>query len=153
MKDHQAGNYILSGRAGYIFLCIGKFPCLPFPCFSSVHQCSQEHFVLYTALPTVSWAHPHQSSVKKMHHRLAHRPIWKEHFLNKSPFFPNDSNLCHVDTKLANTWGDPLMPSGHETDIFRVLLMLEIRESIAWFTPCRNRGQFREETSLSRSQD
>ena len=34
------------------------------------------------ALPTVSYALLYQLSVKKMHHRLAHKPVWWEHFLN-----------------------------------------------------------------------
>lgn len=38
---------------------------------------------LRVALPTVGWTVPHQSLIKNMLHRLAHRPIWWKHLLNR----------------------------------------------------------------------
>lgn len=37
------------------------------------------------ALPIVSWALLHQSSIKKVHHRVAHRPIWWGIFPHEVP--------------------------------------------------------------------
>jgi len=34
------------------------------------------------ALPTISWALPHQSVIKKMSHRFAYSPIFWRHFPN-----------------------------------------------------------------------
>ena len=34
----------------------------------------------------VDWAITHQSSAKKVHHRLAYRPIWWEHLFNRTFF-------------------------------------------------------------------
>lgn len=34
------------------------------------------------ASPTVDWVLSHQSSIKRMHHMLIHRPVWWGHFLN-----------------------------------------------------------------------
>ena len=61
---------------------------------------------------------PHQSSVRRMYHRLAHksiinqenvlqvgqRPIWWENFLLCTSIFQNDFSLCQVDikTKIAS---------------------------------------------------
>jgi hypothetical protein len=39
----------------------------------------------WTALPTVGWAHPYQSSIKKMTSRFAYRPVWWRHLLNWLP--------------------------------------------------------------------
>jgi len=54
--------------------------------------------------PRVGTAHngcglPHQSSVKKMHHRLAHRTIWWEHSFIWCSLFPSDCILCQFDKK------------------------------------------------------
>ena len=54
-------------------------------------------------LPRKRWAQPHQSSIKKMYHRLACNHILWKHFLSLSFLLSNDSCLCQVDTKLAST--------------------------------------------------
>jgi hypothetical protein len=48
------------------------------------------------ALPTVGGAFPHQSSIKKMPHRLADRSIWWRRLLSWGSLFLNDCNLCQV---------------------------------------------------------
>jgi hypothetical protein len=56
------------------------------------------------APPTMSWALPHQSLVKKMSYRLAYNlNLWR-YFLNRGFPLSDDSTLCQVDVKLANTW-------------------------------------------------
>jgi hypothetical protein len=47
----------------------------------------------------VSWTLPPQSSIKVLHHRLAHRPILWGHFLNWGFCFQNDSSLCQIEIK------------------------------------------------------
>lgn len=48
---------------------------------------------------TVILALLHQSAVKKMHHRLAHRPVSWGHLVNWSPLFQNDYSLGQIDIK------------------------------------------------------
>lgn len=55
------------------------------------------------ALHTAGWALLYKSSIKKMHHRFAHRLIWWVHFLYWSSFFPNSSSLGQVDIRLFST--------------------------------------------------
>lgn len=44
--------------------------------------------VVQSIVTTVIWAPPpHQSSSKRMHHELAHRPIYWEHFLNQDSVY------------------------------------------------------------------
>lgn len=52
----------------------------------------------------------HQSLLKKMMHRFAHRPVSCGHFLNWYSLFPNDSNLYQTDIELASQWSH----SGHD---------------------------------------
>lgn len=47
------------------------------------------------APPTVVWALPYQSLIKKMHRRLAHRPVWW------GIFSSDDSSLCQGDLKAS----------------------------------------------------
>jgi hypothetical protein len=46
------------------------------------------------APPLVDWAHPHESTIKKMDHRPG-----EGIFLNCGSLFQNYSSLCQVDTK------------------------------------------------------
>lgn len=55
------------------------------------------------ALPTGTRPLPHQSSVKKVHHRLLHRPIWWRTFSQLRFHLPRESSLCQVGMKLAST--------------------------------------------------
>lgn len=57
----------------------------------------------------VSWALPHQLLIKKMYHRLAHRPLC---FFNWCFLFQNDSSWCQDDIKLART------PMPHRFNLF-----------------------------------
>lgn len=47
--------------------------------------------------PTVGWAHPHQSLIKKMLQWYVYQPIWWRQFLIRGSLFPSDSSWCHVD--------------------------------------------------------
>lgn len=47
----------------------------------------------------------HQSSIKEMHHRFVHMPIWWGHFLNRGSLFQNDLSICQVYIKLIRTMG------------------------------------------------
>lgn len=58
---------------------------------------------LGVAPPTVSCTLPHQSSVKKILHRLTHRPIWRGHFFQRRFPFPNNSSSCWADIQQAST--------------------------------------------------
>ena len=49
---------------------------------------------------TVNWTLPHQSSIKKMYHRLAYRLTGGDIFFHW--LFWNKSSLCPVDIKLAS---------------------------------------------------
>ena len=49
--------------------------------------------------PTVVWAHPHQSLIKKISYRPAYRPI----FSIEGPSSSDDPNFCQMDIKLAST--------------------------------------------------
>jgi len=55
------------------------------------------------APPSVSRPLAHQSSIKKMHHRLAHRLIWWGHVHHWGFLFQSDSSLCQVVIKRAST--------------------------------------------------
>ena len=60
------------------------------------------------APPTMGWALPHQSLIKKMPHRLAYSPILWRCFLSWASFLLDGSSLCQVDIKLPSTI-DPLV--------------------------------------------
>jgi hypothetical protein len=51
----------------------------------------------------VDSAIPYASSIKKIHHRLTHRPMWWENFLKWDSSFQNDYVLYQGDIKLAST--------------------------------------------------
>lgn len=68
---------------------------------------AQSTFLLGTnstrvAQPKVSCVLAHQSSIKKMHHMLAHKANLEGSFCQFS-LLENDSSLCQVDIKLATT--------------------------------------------------
>lgn len=48
------------------------------------------------ALPLVTWALTHQSPIKKMHHRIAHNPVWWDIFSRRS-LSQDDSIWGQVD--------------------------------------------------------
>lgn len=50
------------------------------------------------------WALPHPLPIMKLCHRLAHRPIWRVHFLIWDSLFPHDSSLGRVKIKLNSTY-------------------------------------------------
>ena len=50
-----------------------------------------------TASSTMGFALPHQSLIKKIHHRLYLGPIWLEHLPNESFCIPRSSSLCQAD--------------------------------------------------------
>lgn len=50
-----------------------------------------------TAPPTMGWALPHQSIIKKRPYRLACSPILWKCFLDQGSFLPDDFRLCQVD--------------------------------------------------------
>lgn len=52
---------------------------------------------LEMAPPTMGWAIPHQSLIKKMPNTFAHNQILWRHFLNEGSFLSNDSRLYQVD--------------------------------------------------------
>lgn len=45
------------------------------------------------ATPTVGWAFPHQSLIKKVYYRFAYRQILWGHFLNQGSLFPSKSTV------------------------------------------------------------
>lgn len=45
----------------------------------------------------MSWALPHQTLIKKMHYRLASRPIQGRHSLYEKSSFQIGLGLCHVN--------------------------------------------------------
>jgi hypothetical protein len=51
------------------------------------------------APPTMGWALPHPSLIKKMLYRLACSPILGKYFLNWASLLLEDSNWCPVDIK------------------------------------------------------
>lgn len=64
-----------------------------------------EHRIISPGMvpPSVSSALPHQSSVMKMPHCLAHRSVWWGYCLSWGSLFPSDSKPWQVDTKHAYT--------------------------------------------------
>jgi hypothetical protein len=54
------------------------------------------------ASPTMGWALPNQSLIKKMPYSLACSPILWRHVLNWSSLLSDDSSLCKVGIKLAS---------------------------------------------------
>lgn len=74
----------------------GKLTGLFFRASSTFHLLIPRSISPGVALLQVSWALLHQSSIKKMKHKFAHKLIWV-HFLNWSFLFQNDSSLCHTD--------------------------------------------------------
>lgn len=53
----------------------------------------------------ISWAHPHQSLIKKMHYRLAYRQISWRDFLSRDFLFPNDFGfLTSWHKTIQNSW-------------------------------------------------
>jgi hypothetical protein len=48
---------------------------------------------------TLAQVLPYQPSIKKMTHKLAHRPIWWRHFLSWGSILPGHSWLCQVNKK------------------------------------------------------
>ena len=70
--------------------------CFPFNC--------QDDYISSGVVPaTVSWALPHQSSIKNIYHRLAYRPVWWEHFLPRGSLLSMNFSFCQVDIALAST--------------------------------------------------
>lgn len=50
---------------------------------------------------TMGWAFSYQLLVMKMLSRLTYNPILWRHFLSRSSFLSDDSNLCQVDIKTS----------------------------------------------------
>jgi hypothetical protein len=50
----------------------------------------------------MGWVLPHQSSVKKMSHRLAYRLLLWKHFPYSGSLFPDDPVLCQDDIKASS---------------------------------------------------
>jgi hypothetical protein len=57
------------------------------------------------AIPTMGWALPCQSLVKKMPYRLAYGPVLWRQFLKGGSFLSDDLSLCQVDIKPTNKEG------------------------------------------------
>lgn len=80
---------------------------------------------LGVALPTVGWAHPHHSLIKKMQHGFAYRQIGRRCVLNLSFLLPSGHHLCQVDRKPMSTvrlarrhfWALEFMTPGLVTEI------------------------------------
>lgn len=64
---------------------------------------SQDHQPRVATYSELGTPHTHQTSIEKMHHRLAHRPDWWGYFLTSSSLFSIDSGLCLVSRKIART--------------------------------------------------
>ena len=75
------------------------------------------------APPTMGWALPYQSLIKKMFYRLAHSQILGKHFLNQSSLLSDDSRLCQVDINLSRTTAmlqnQPRCSSAEQTQEFK----------------------------------
>lgn len=50
---------------------------------------------------SLHWVLPHQSSVKKIPHRLVNRPVRWRHFLTRGSFFPDNFSLCQLTIQMA----------------------------------------------------
>jgi hypothetical protein len=55
------------------------------------------------AAPTMGWALPHQSLIKKMFYMTAYRQTLWRHFLNSGCLLSDDPRFCQVDIKLFRT--------------------------------------------------
>ena len=53
--------------------------------------------------PTMGWARPYQSLIKKMSYGYLLSPILWRHFLNRGSLLSDDSRLYHIDIKVAST--------------------------------------------------
>ena len=86
------------------------------------------------ATPTVGWALPDPPLIKKMHHRLAQKPIWCRHFVNGDSLFSEDCTLSQVDIKLESTKSHKKFKDTHigekkrtENTYFTHLIPTEVR--------------------------
>lgn len=77
ISRQEAGGKNCWGEHGRVLLMLLCMSCSA--CFLRTHSTT---YLPRVAPLTVSWLLPYQSSVKKMHHRLSHGPIWWRYFLS-----------------------------------------------------------------------
>lgn len=86
MEGSQSRN--LEAETDAMKCCLLK--CLPLMAYSTCFLMRPQDHLWGMAPPTISWALPHQSKIKKMHNRYAYRQILWRHFPNWNFLFPND---------------------------------------------------------------
>lgn len=96
LRKVRAGSWSRSPRGVLLTDLLHGLLSLPY----SIRTSSQG-----MARPTANWAPQHQSSVKKMLHILACRPVLWGQVFSSSSLFPSNSSLCQDNIKLASING------------------------------------------------